>query len=312
MISSIFTFDTADKTKLFVYKWLPENVAVKGVVQIAHGMAEHAERYTKFAEFLTSQGFAVYANDHRGHGKNIANDSDMGFFASQNGWFKVVDDMHRLTQIISADFPGHPLFILGHSMGSLLTRTYICKYSMDIKGVILSGTAGSPGLVGPLALLIVFICRILKGMHGRVRLLDNMSFGSFNNKIKNPRTRFDWLSTDTNVVDKYIADPLCGGLFTVQFFSDLLTGLGFIFKNNNLKKIRPDLPVFLISGSQDPVGDFGKGVNQTFKKFKKNGIRNVQMKFYNGFRHEILNEVNKEWVYSDIAGWINQLAAKND
>lgn len=312
MIASVFTFEAADKTQIFVYKWLPENMPVKGVVQIAHGMAEHAERYTHFAECLTSQGFAVYANDHRGHGKNIAKASDMGFFAPDNGWFKTVDDMHKLSQIISAEYPGKPLFILGHSMGSLLTRTYICNYSKELKGVILSGTAGSPGLVGPLARFIVFICRILKGKHGRVRLLDNMSFGSFNNKIKNPRTPFDWLSTDTNVVDKYIADPLCGGLFTVQFFSDLLTGLRFIFKNSNLKKIRPDMPVLLISGSQDPVGDFGKGVNQTFKKFKKNGIRNVDMKFYKEFRHEILNEVNKEWVYSDIAGWLNQFAAKND
>lgn len=307
MIASEFTFDTADKTQIKVYKWIPENVAVKGVVQIAHGMAEHAERYAHFAEFLTSQGFAVYANNHRGHGKN----SDMGFFASQNGWFIVVDDIHILSQLIAREYTDKPLFILGHSMGSLLTRTYICNYSRDVKGVILSGTAGSPGIVGPLAKFIVFICRILKGKHGRVRLLDNMSFGSFNNKIKKPRTRFDWLSTDTAVVDKYVADPLCGGLFTVQFFCDLLTGLSFIFKNNNLKKIRPDLPVLLISGSQDPVGDFGKGVKQTLKKFKKNGITNVQMKLYEDFRHEILNEVNKEWVYNDIAGWLNKFAPKN-
>ncbi|OPZ98144.1 MAG: hypothetical protein BWY70_01307 [Bacteroidetes bacterium ADurb.Bin408] len=156
----------------------------------------------------------------------------------------------------------------------------------------------------------MFICRILKGKRGRVRLLDNMSFGSFNNKIKKPRTRFDWLSTDAAIVDKYIADPLCGALFTVQFFSDLLTGLGFIFKNRNIKKIRTDLPILLISGDQDPVGDFGKGVKQTWRKFKKNGLVNVQMKFYNGFRHEILNEVNKECVYNDIAEWLNKLTEK--
>ena len=307
MISQTFTFTTADNVEIFTHKWLPDSeIQLKGIIQIAHGMAEHSARYSHFADFLTQNGFVVFANDHRGHGMTIKNENDMGFFANKEGWFKVVDDMYTLTQLITKEYPALPLFIFGHSMGSFLTRTYICNYPKLVQGVILSGTGGSPGIIRYIAKLIVFLFKNFKGKRARVKLLDSMSFGEFNKRIKNHKTPFDWLSTDENEVQKYINDPFCGKLFTVKFFDDLLTGLGYIFKKKNMRNISKTLPVLLISGSEDPVGDFGKGVTSSFKKYKKIGIKDISMTLYPGLRHEIINEVEKEKVFADVLNWLNK------
>jgi len=309
MITTTFTFNSIDNSCINAFKCMPDTgIPPKGIVQIAHGMAEHAERYLHFAAFLTQNGYIVYANDHRGHGKNIIHKEDMGYFAREHGWFKVVDDMHNLTSIIKNDYPDVPVFILGHSMGSLLIRTYICKFPKAVQGVILSGTAGSQGALHYMAILIVAILKLFKGGRGRAKLLDDMSFGSFNKKIKNPRTKFDWLSKDTSIVDKYIEDPACGGLFTVQFFADLLTGLSFIFNKKNLMRMHKDMPVFFVAGAEDPVGNFGKGVEESFKLFKKAGLRYVELKIFDNMRHEILNEIEKDIVYDAVLEWLN---AKN-
>jgi len=307
MISQTFSFTTNDKVEIFTYKWLPDDEKpLKGIIQIAHGMAEHAARYNHFAEFLTQNGFIVYANDHRGHGKTIKDENDMGYFASKNGWFKVVDDMFTLSLLITEEYPSLPLFIFGHSMGSFLTRTYVCKHPKALQGIILSGTGGNPGIVRYVAKSIVFLYKNFKGKRARVKLLDKMSFGEFNKRIKNYKTPFDWLSTDEREVQKYINDPLCGKLFTVKFFDDLLTGLGFIFRKKNIRNISKELPVLFISGNEDPVGDFGKGVTSSFKKYKKSGIKDVSMKLYPVMRHEIINEIDKEKVFGDVLDWLNK------
>ncbi len=305
MHTETFYFKNADNIDIHTYCWLPENNITRlGVLQIAHGMAEHAKRYQDFANFLTQNGFIVYANDHRGHGKTIKQENDMGFFALRNGWFKVVEDMKKLTHIIKEKHPELPVFIMGHSMGSLLTRTYICNPDIKPKAVVLSGTAGSPGMIRYLAKFIVLLFKNFKGKRARVKLLDKMTFGEFNKKIKNPKTTFDWLNTDETEVQKYINDPLCGQLFTVQFFDDLLNGLGYIFNKKNITNITKDLPLLIISGKEDPVGDFGKGPQKSFKIYKKAGINNISMKLYTDMRHEIINEINKEIVYNDILNFL--------
>ena len=307
MKTQVFSYSSLENVSINTCKWLPdEEICIKGIIQIAHGMAEYAERYSHFAEFLTQNGFVVFANDHRGHGKTALNQSEIGYFSFENGWFKVVNDMYTLTQIIKKEYPSLPVFIFGHSMGSFLTRTYICKYPKLINGVILSGTGGNPGIIRLIAKLIVFLYKNFKGKRARVKLLDKMSFGAFNKKIKNPKTAFDWLNTDENEVQKYINDPLCGALFTVKFFDDLLTGLGFIFKKKNMRNIPVELPILFISGNEDPVGDFGKGVKSSFKIYKKLGIKDINMTLYPEMRHEIVNEPKNEIVFNDVLSWLNK------
>lgn len=302
-----FKFKSKDGTDIYVNKWsLREDVKPKGVVQIAHGMAEHIDRYLSFAKALVDEGYVVYGNDHRGHGKTAASPDNIGYFADENGWDLVVDDMHELTNIIKKENSDVPIFIFGHSMGSFLSRTYICNYGKDIKGVILSGTGGDPGLIGNIG---IFLARREMRKHGkkiRSKRMDKLSFGSFNKAFKPNRTDFDWLSRDINEVDKFVEDPLCGEVFTAGFFYDMLLGLRNLMKKDNLTKIPKELPIYLISGEKDPVGKNTRGVLQVFNTYKNIGIKDIKYTFYKDARHEILNEINKEEVYDDILHWLNE------
>jgi alpha-beta hydrolase superfamily lysophospholipase len=296
-----------DGEKVFCYKWLPKiNTPPKAAIQIAHGMAEHAKRYDPFARFLVDSGFCVYANDHRGHGNTAGFSGKIGHFADENGWNLAVKDMHAITCFIKEQYPGLPIFLFGHSMGSFLSRHYIALYGNEVKGVILSGTGGDPGLLGCIGRFIAFLeCRI-KGIRSHSLLLTKLSFGKFNNSFKPNRTDFDWLSRDDMEVDKYIGDPFCGEVFTAGFFHDLFTGMKFINQSDNIKKIPKNLPVYLFSGDKDPVGNNKKGVEQVYNSYKKAGFSDVKLKFYKGGRHEMLNEINRKEVYGDIVGWLNE------
>jgi len=301
------TFKAVDGTDVFTYKWLPDDVsAVKGAVQIAHGMAEHAARYERFAEALTKAGYAVYANDHRGHGKTAGTQKNMGYFADENGWQKVVDDMHTLTGIIKKENPGKPFFLFGHSMGSFLSRHYAMLYGSELTGLILSGTGGDPGIIGKIGIFVARLDAKLHGKKAKSNIMNKLSFGAFNNAFKPNRTEYDWLSRDNAEVDKYIHDPWCGGVFTAGFFCDMLGGLGTINRKENISKIPKNLPVYLFSGSKDPVGANTKGVTQVYHTFKCAGIEDVTLKFYGDGRHEMLNEINREEVFQDTIGWLNR------
>lgn len=280
--------------------WLAENP--KAVVQIAHGMTEYKERYDDFARFLNSKGYTVYANDHRGHGKSA--NGKLGFFAYESGWEKVCDDLHALTLEIKKREGNKPIFLFGHSMGSFISRDYIQKYGSEIKGVVLSGTAGNPGLKGYIGRYIAENHAKKYGRDEKGIKLDEMAFGKYNNKFKPRRTKFDWLSRDEKQVDIYVNDPLCGFVCTNQFYVDLLGGLIKISKKREIKKIPKSLPVFLVSGTKDPVGEYKKGVLKTYLRYSKCGIKNVRYKFYEGARHELVNEINKEEVYNDILMWL--------
>lgn len=302
-----FKFKSKDGTDIYVNKWsLVEDVKPKGVVQIAHGMAEHIDRYLSFAKALVNEGYVVYGNDHRGHGKTASSPDNIGYFADENGWDLVVDDMHELTNIIKKENSDVPIFIFGHSMGSFLSRTYICNYGKDIKGVILSGTGGDPGLIGNIG---IFLAKREMRKHGkktRSKRMDKLSFGSFNKAFKPNRTDFDWLSRDISEVDKFVEDPLCGEVFTAGFFYDMLLGLRNLMKKDNLTKIPKELPIYLISGEKDPVGKNTRGVLQVFNTYKNIGIKDIKYKFYKDARHEMLNEINKEEVYNDVIHWLNE------
>lgn len=307
MKNDTFTFNTSDGVQVFVYKWLPDDSSgVKGVVQLAHGMAEHAARYGRFADALTKAGYAVYANDHRGHGKTAGTQDHVGYFADENGWERVVNDMHTLTGIIKKENPGKPFFLFGHSMGSFLSRHYSMLYSKELTGLILSGTGGDPGPLGKIGLIIAKTEAGIRGRKAKSNIMNKLSFGAFNGAFKPNRTDYDWLSRDNAEVDKYINDPWCGAVFTAGFFCDMLGGLAFINKKENIEKISKHLPILIFSGSKDPVGANTKGVTQVYNSLKDMGIGDVTLKFYTDGRHEMLNEINREEVFSDVIAWLDK------
>ncbi|KYH34656.1 phospholipase YtpA [Clostridium tepidiprofundi DSM 19306] len=306
MKESNFTFKDKMGQNIFVYKWEGNEGTPKAAIQIAHGASEHAKRYFEFAKTLTEEGFVVYANDHRGHGKTALNDEELGFFAEKNGWKIVVDDMHELTDIIKKENGDIPIFLLGHSMGSFLARSYIIEYGKGIDGVILSGTGYNTSFEIKLGLLISNREINKKGLKTKSMKLQKLTFGSLNNKFKSPRTDYDWLNRDEKEVDKYIEDKLCGGAFTTSSYRDLFNGISEICNLKNISKVPKTLPIYLFSGDKDPVGKNGKGVLKVYNLFKKAGIRDIEMKLYKDGRHEMLNELNKHEVYEDIINWINR------
>jgi alpha-beta hydrolase superfamily lysophospholipase len=268
-------------------------------------MAEHAERYKDIAEVLTKAGYGVYANDHRGHGKTAGSSEETGHFADYNGWDLVVDDMYKFCTIIRKDNPGLPIYLIGVSMGSLLSRSFIIRYGDRLSGVILIGTNGDPGPLKYIGILVSKLEMKLKGKKARSPILDNLSFGNFNKTFTPNRTKFDWLSKNKANVDSYIKDPYCGFVCTSSFFYDLVTGVDSISKLENIKKMPKDLPVLFLSGEDDPVGNMTKGVIEVYNLFKKAGTKDLNYKFYPGVRHEILNDTAKEEVFRDIIEWLD-------
>ncbi len=302
-----FTFLTNDGVTIFYKKWETEgNISPKGVIQIAHGMAEHIERYDLFAKALIQEGYVVYGNDHRGHGKTGKNASLMGFFAEENGFDLVVEDMLHLTNIIKKDYPNKPIFLFGHSMGSFLSRRYIQTYGDQLAGVILSGTGGNPGLIGQVGIGIAKLEMKRKGKRTSSSLMNKLTFGSYNKAFTPTRTEFDWLTRDDSEVNKYIEDPLCGGIFTAGFFYDLVSGVAKVNKHSTNINIPKDLPMYFLAGDKDPVGNFSKGILQAADMYIKLGIEDVTVKLYEDSRHEILNELNKEEVFMDVINWLNR------
>jgi alpha-beta hydrolase superfamily lysophospholipase len=300
-----YTFPSANHfTKIHVHEWIPD-CDLNGVVQIVHGVAEYIERYDAFARFLCGKGFAVVGNDHLGHGQSIIMQEDLGYFDAHDGWNEVVCDIEQLRAMTAARFPDTPYFLFGHSMGSFLTRTFLIDHpEAPLAGVILSGTGQNPAPVVAAGKLICQTELVLHGPRYRSEAVDNLAFGSYNKNFQPQRTKFDWLSRDTENVDKYAADPLCGFLCTVSLYRDMMGGLQYIGKSSNLAKMNKALPIYFMSGDKDPVGGDGMGVAKVFGMFKKAGMRDVFYKFYKDGRHEMLNEINRDQVMADIADWL--------
>ncbi|MEI6766981.1 MAG: lysophospholipase [Bacteroidota bacterium] len=290
----------------YVYRWLPDEQRPRAVIHIFHGMAEHAGRYEYLAKALTDRGYVVYASDLAGHGKTCKNIEDTGFFYNSDGWFKVVDDLKKLTGNIKWEYSGVPHILLGHSMGSFIARTYASIYPKDIHGLILSGTTWNPGMLLKAGRAIAGIQSFFAGNNFRSNLLDKMSFGSFNARISPVRTKFDWLTHDEAIVDAYIADDRCGFVCTAKMFANLFTGLKFIQKTKNILEIPVDLPVYIFSGSMDPVGHYSKGPAKVAQIFEECEMKDVTLKLYEGGRHEMLNEINRDEVIGDLLNWLEQ------
>jgi len=300
-------FSASDGKKLYLYRWKPDTDDAKAAVLICHGMAEHAERYDYTASKLVEAGYAVYAADIRGHGKSVETEEGevFGFFAEENGWDRIVEDQKEIAEKIRDEYPDTPIFLLGHSMGSFIARTLMFTYPEYFAGVILSGTAGNPGIKGFFGRMLARRAAAGKGAKEKSQKMHDMTFGAYNNAFKPVRTEFDWLSRDEEQVDAYVEDPMCGFVCTASLFRDLLDGLQRIHDRKNIQQIPKNLPVLLISGSQDPVGGAGKGVQQVHDLFQQHGMQDLSMKLYEGARHELFNETNRDEVIQHVLDWMN-------
>lgn len=294
-------YDSRDKLhKIHAVKWIPEDDNIKCIVQLVHGMAEYIERYDAFASYLAERGILVVGNDHLGHGGSIREEDEKGYFAANDPVTVVVRDVHRLKKITQEAYPGIPYYIFGHSMGSLILRTYITRYGSGIDGAIVCGTASVGSAVAKPGRLLLAAMKLIKGETYRSPFAESLVNGNPNRRIVNKRTDFDWLTRVDEIVDKYIADDMCGFLFTLNGHKTIVDMVDSHNSSKLLAKIPKDLPIWFISGSEDPVGNFGEGVKRAAGQLKDAGIKNVDLKLYEGCRHEILNEINREEVYEDV------------
>ena len=299
----------SDNTPITTHFW-SEQKKPKAIIQIVHGMSEHSLRYDHVAKFLLAHGYAVFANDHRGHGRT-ANAQDKGHYADKDGWNLIIKDLFEIRETIQAKYPNVPVIMIGHSMGSFMTQQYMIRHGRNLKGVILSGSNYESPALMQAARILPWLESQRIGPRGKSTFLDSISFGSFNKEFKPVRTTCDWLSRDPEEVDKYLNDPLCGFLCTNQLWIDLLGGLSQIFDKENQKLIPENLPILIMGGSKDPVSK-GKGLEKLQRSLRAAGVKNVDCKIFQGARHEIFNESNKSEVLEYMLQWLEQIMLKGE
>ncbi|WP_342555033.1 alpha/beta hydrolase [Paenibacillus sp. FSL R7-0652] len=305
MQESTFTLISNEGTRIHVYRWLPDpNHPIQAVVQIAHGMGETAARYAEFAGYLTKHGYAVYANDHRGHGKTVENTELLGD-AGVDAFRWMASDMLNLGETAAEENPGLPLFLMGHSMGSFLVQHLMYAGHERYCAFLLSGTNGKRGLLRFGEKLALLQCGIQGDQH-RSLLLNAIVFGGFNRAFRPAATPFDWLSRDRQEVQRFIDDPMCGVVCTAGFFRDFFKLLLEIHKPQHMERIPKHKPVFLFSGELDPVGLRGKGILNLFSQYQKLGLQDVEYRLYPGGRHEMLHETNRKEVAQDVLDWLER------
>lgn len=295
--------------RLHVVLWEPDT-AVKGVVQISHGMTEMIERYEDFALFLNRHGYAVIGNDHLGHGLTAGNDRDLGYFCPQNMSATVVADLHRVTKYAKKKYRNIPYFLLGHSMGSFMARRYLMTYGDGLDGAVICGTGSQSSLVLAAGKIVSNVLRVILGDHYRSRLLRMNAFSAYQKRIPNPRTESDWLTRDTKIVDFCVQNKYCNFIFSVNGYRTLFDVLSFIQKDKNIKRIPRELPLYFIAGGEDPVGNYGKSVRKIAAAYKRAGIEDVSLKIYRDDRHEVLNELDRDQVYRDVLTWLDMKASE--
>ena len=284
--------------------WEPDDAArpdfsPRAVVQIVHGMSEHVERYAPFAEFLVGRGFVVCANDHAGHGKT-AGEHDLGHMPLANGADVLVEDVHALRKKVCERYPHARHAMFGHSMGSFVTRVYLTRHADGLSAAILCGTGQQPRIQTVAGRVITRLIAQIRGERHVSRFVDSLGAGAYGRAIKDARTDVDWISSDPDVVDEYIADPLCGQPFTVGAYATLASLVADATDARLARRVPKDLPLLFVAGAEDPVGDCGRGVARAVDEYRNAGVRLVEMGIYPGARHEILNEPCHEAVWHDV------------
>lgn len=300
-----FTFLSADgKTQIHCVSWKPETEAIRGILQITHGMVEYIERYEPFAEYMSDKGYLVLGHDHLGHGESVNSPEDWGYFAEENGSDILVEDMHTLRLTTQKQYPDIPYFMLGHSMGSFLLRKYLCKHNENLRGAIIMGTGNQPDNVLKAGKWLCKTMAKVRGWRYRSRMIQNMAFAGNDNKFRGESLQNSWLTRDVEIVKAYSANPKCTFRFTLNGFYNLFDTILYDNQKEHLNKLPKKLPLFLVSGKEDPVGSFGKGVKAVYDTYEALGMQDITWKLYPEDRHEILNELDRETVFSDIYNWI--------
>ena len=308
MVTSNFTFLSNDgKTAVHAVKWTPDSGEYKAILQISHGMVEFIERYTPFAEFLTTKGYMVVGHDHIGHGGSVATKEDWGYFCEGNPSDIVVEDIHKLRTMIQEENPGVPYFMLGHSMGSFMLRKYLAIHNDKLRGAIIMGTGFIPGNVTDLALKLTAFITKLRGSKHRSKLIQSLAFGADykNFDMTGEKPENSWLTKDVDIVKAYYNEPRCTYMFTVNGYKGLFEAVNYSCNPENAAKLPKKLPLFIVSGQDDPVGGLGKGVKDVYDMYKETGMYDLTYKLYKNDRHEILNETDKQVVFDDLLAWMN-------
>ncbi len=287
--------------QLETWEWRPQG-EVRAVLQLVHGMAEHIARYDAAAKRLNEAGYLVVGHTQLGHG---AKAETLGWFAAKDGWDALIEDVHSLREATQKANPDAPYFLLGHSMGSFVVRTYCLKHEQGLAGVILSGTGHFEPPILNAALCIANLQCMFGGEKKPSKMLADMSFAGYDKGIVPKRTAFDWLTRDTEIVDRYVADPFCGFPFTAGGYRDMFRGLKRLYPKN-LAAMDKTVPVRLFSGGSDPVGQQGAGVKTTMREMLDAGVEDVSLKLYENARHETLNELNRETVLNDLLQWMEE------
>ena len=303
-MEDIFYPSKDGKNTIHACIWRPAG-EIKGVVQIIHGMAEYAERYSPFAKFLNDNGYLVCAEDHLGHGKSVKSEEDLGYFNDRKDYEIVISDIRELQLLVSEQTGNVPYFVLGHSMGSFFCRTYISMFGNDFSGAIVMGTGFKSRPLLNTALFMVNADALFKGWRNRSKFIKNLAFGGYNKKFKPIKTGKEWLSKNPENIDKYLNDPLCGTEFTNNGYKILFSIIKRACSAKTINAVPKDLPVFFVAGEDDPVGDYGKGVIKAHAKFTEAGVKDATVKLYKDSRHEILNDYCKDEVFEDILNFIN-------
>lgn len=304
IISKEYKFKSASGFCDIHAKSMVPDTDIKAVVQISHGMAEYSARYERFAKALCENGYAVFMSDHVGHGKSVTDKSMLGFFGDTDGENTWTKDLKTVLHIIKNEYPDLPVFIFGHGMGSLIARKYTKENANEFKGAVYTGTNGkNPGV--DFGIILSDIIMKFKGAKYKSKLLDKMAFGAYNNKMPK-KTPCDWASRDENEVKKFIEDDYCGYMYTVSGLKALFKTVKEVTHKSWFLSIPKKLPVYLLSGSMDPVGNYAKGVRETYNNLIKTGHNDVSIKIYEGARHEILIETNRDEVTADIISWLDK------
>ena len=285
--------------------WLPDG-KIKGIVQILHGMVEYIDRYDDFARYLCNLGFAVAGDDHRGHGFT-AGEENLGKVPDGHTYFDTVDDAIILTDYLQSKYPDVPTIVFGHSYGSFLAQGYIQQNSDKINGCVLCGSARMDNSDVKMGRKVANMQFKLYGKDKPANLIRKLSFGGYDKPFKHEKRKNAWLNRDVDACEKYNNDKFCNYTMSIGFYKYFFDGLIKIYEQERLDKINKDLPLFIISGDKDPVGNMGKLVRELYDLYVDNGIKNVKIKLYNNARHEILNELNKAEVYQDVSDWIKEV-----
>lgn len=287
--------------------YVPTSAQYKGIVQIAHGMIDYVERYKELADFLTGEGYIVAGNDHLGHGSSVSSADDYGFFAKEGGRDFVIEDLHTFNKYLRHTYKGLPLVLLGHSMGSFIARLYIQKYPHTVSGAIIHGTAG-PNPMLPFGKLIALLISKIRGPKYRSKLVARLAFMGYNSKFPKSEGKNAWLTRETELVKHKNEDERAGFIFTVSGYRDLFGFLGDSNSNTWFKEYPKNLPTLIVSGDMDPVGNYGKGPAYVYKHLLVEGCKAVELKLYQGARHELFNETNRHEIFGDITEWLRAVS----